>query len=112
MKMHHFLVPAAAALTFFLGVMTPDSADAAARGPCSGKKGGIARCENGKFVCANGDISKSKRVCVGNGMIQDNPKNQTNNQMNNQMNNQTNNQMNKVPPPNNGSKSGGLFGTR
>jgi hypothetical protein len=31
--------------------------------PCSGKKGGIARCEGGKFVCKDGTISKSKTKC-------------------------------------------------
>lgn len=31
--------------------------------PCSGKKGGVSHCANGKFVCHNGSISKSKKVC-------------------------------------------------
>lgn len=31
--------------------------------PCSGKKGGISRCENGRFVCQDGSMSASKRVC-------------------------------------------------
>ncbi|CNE37584.1 Uncharacterised protein [Yersinia nurmii] len=31
--------------------------------PCSGKKGGVSHCENGKFVCKDGSISKSKKIC-------------------------------------------------
>ena len=32
--------------------------------PCSGKKGGIKACtSSGKFMCMDGTISKSKRVC-------------------------------------------------
>lgn len=32
--------------------------------PCSGKKGGVKSCtSDGKFVCKDGTISKSKRVC-------------------------------------------------
>jgi hypothetical protein len=31
--------------------------------PCSGKKGGIAHCSKGKFVCKDGSISSSKKVC-------------------------------------------------
>lgn len=31
--------------------------------PCSGKKGGISHCSNGKFVCKDGSISASKKVC-------------------------------------------------
>lgn len=34
------------------------------RQPCSGKKGGISHCtKGGKFVCNDGTISKSKKVC-------------------------------------------------
>lgn len=33
------------------------------RQPCSGKKGGISHCEKGKFVCNDGSVSKSKKVC-------------------------------------------------
>ena len=36
----------------------------AANTPCSGKKGGIARCtKDGKFLCKDGTISQSKKVC-------------------------------------------------
>ena len=31
--------------------------------PCSGKKGGVAHCENGHFICNDGTISASKKVC-------------------------------------------------
>ena len=31
--------------------------------PCSGKKGGIARCQGEKFVCKDGSISASKQSC-------------------------------------------------
>lgn len=31
--------------------------------PCSGKMGGVSHCKDGKFVCKNGKISKSKKVC-------------------------------------------------
>lgn len=32
--------------------------------PCSGSKGGIKGCTtDGKFICKNGTISKSKRIC-------------------------------------------------
>ena len=33
------------------------------RQPCSGKKGGINHCSKGKFVCNDGSISRSKKVC-------------------------------------------------
>ncbi len=32
--------------------------------PCSGKKGGVSHCENEKFVCNDGSISKSKKICT------------------------------------------------
>lgn len=35
------------------------------RQPCSGKKGGISHCSSGKFVCNDGSISQSKRICKG-----------------------------------------------
>jgi len=31
--------------------------------PCSGKKGGVSHCQNGKFICKDGSISSSKMVC-------------------------------------------------
>jgi hypothetical protein len=35
----------------------------AANTPCSGRKGGVSHCANGKFVCNDGSVSKSKQVC-------------------------------------------------
>lgn len=36
--------------------------------PCSGKKGGVKHCTaDGKFMCNNGTISASKKVCTGRG---------------------------------------------
>lgn len=34
------------------------------RQPCSGKKGGISHCSGGKFVCNDGSISGSKKICT------------------------------------------------
>ncbi|UXY16707.1 hypothetical protein N8I74_06710 [Chitiniphilus purpureus] len=31
--------------------------------PCSGKKGGVSHCQGDKFVCNDGSISQSKKVC-------------------------------------------------
>ena len=31
----------------------------------SGKMGGVSHCKDGKFVCKNGKISQSKKVCSG-----------------------------------------------
>lgn len=39
------------------------SVAAKGRQPCSGKKGGVSHCSGGKFVCADGSISKSKKIC-------------------------------------------------
>lgn len=33
------------------------------RQPCSGGKGGISHCQGSKFVCNDGSISASKKVC-------------------------------------------------
>ncbi|HEM7454865.1 MULTISPECIES: hypothetical protein [Acinetobacter] len=33
------------------------------RQPCSGKKGGISHCNGSKFVCNDGSISASKKIC-------------------------------------------------
>jgi len=49
------------ALTF---VLLPMSQAQAKNTPCSGKMGGVSHCsKDGKFVCKNGKISQSKRVC-------------------------------------------------
>lgn len=40
------------------------TADARGRKPCSGSKGGIAGCtSDGRYLCHNGDISASTRIC-------------------------------------------------
>jgi len=32
--------------------------------PCSGKKGGVKACtQDGKFLCQDGSISQSKKIC-------------------------------------------------
>ncbi len=49
------------AAAFALALTTP--ALAVKREPCSGKKGGVDHCENGKFVCKDGSRSASKKVC-------------------------------------------------
>lgn len=49
-------------LIFFMGI----SAVEAGRGrqPCSGSKGGIKHCTSeGKFMCNDGTISASKKIC-------------------------------------------------
>lgn len=45
------------ATILFLGVAS------AGNTPCSGKKGGVSHCASGKFVCNDGSISASKKVC-------------------------------------------------
>lgn len=38
------------------------------RQPCSGSKGGISHCTSaGEFVCNNGTLSRSKKICSGYG---------------------------------------------
>ncbi len=46
--------------------MSAGSSNAQERGrkPCSGGAGGISHCLNGKFVCKNGNISNSARICL------------------------------------------------
>lgn len=49
------------ALTF---VVAPISQVQAQNTPCSGKMNGVAHCsKEGKFVCKNGKISQSKKIC-------------------------------------------------
>lgn len=31
--------------------------------PCSGARGGIIGCDGGAFMCADGAVSKSKKIC-------------------------------------------------
>lgn len=44
-------------------VLLACSAAEARNTPCSGSKGGVKACQNGKFLCNNGSVSASKRVC-------------------------------------------------
>lgn len=46
------------------GLLSMADMAAAANQPCSGKKGGIARCDGELFVCHDGSISASKRNCA------------------------------------------------
>ena len=39
----------------------------AANTPCSGRKGGISNCDGAIFVCNDGSISASKKVCSATG---------------------------------------------
>lgn len=36
----------------------------AANTPCSGKKGGIERCQGETFICRDGSVSASKKSCI------------------------------------------------
>lgn len=57
-----YFLSCAAALVILLRVSAP--ADAANK-PCSGSKGGISHCQGSKFVCNDGSISGSKKICSG-----------------------------------------------
>ena len=52
---------------FFVSIlmMAPIVAANAQNTPCSKSMGGVSHCQNGKFVCNNGKISQSKKVCSG-----------------------------------------------
>lgn len=53
------------ALTAFLvamAIVLPDQV-LAMNTPCSGKKGGVSHCAGGKFVCKDGTVSASKKIC-------------------------------------------------
>ena len=47
----------------FIGLLLCQIA-AAANTPCSGKKGGIDRCQGDTFVCSDGSVSASKKSCT------------------------------------------------
>jgi hypothetical protein len=49
----------------FIVLMLPAQA---ANTPCSGKKGGVSHCENGRFICNDGSVSQSKKTCGGGGL--------------------------------------------
>ncbi|MBJ8473290.1 MULTISPECIES: hypothetical protein [Acinetobacter] len=53
------------AILSLLLVLSSISAADAGRGrqPCSGKKGGVSHCDGSKFVCNDGSISASKKIC-------------------------------------------------
>lgn len=57
---------------FTVMLLAAGVADARGKGngnaPCSGKAGGISHCTaDGKFVCKDGRVSKSKKKCSGYG---------------------------------------------
>lgn len=55
------IISALLALAFITVPMTQAQAQ---NKPCSGKMGGIDHCsKDGKFVCKNGKISQSKKMC-------------------------------------------------
>jgi hypothetical protein len=33
--------------------------------PCSKSKGGVSYCESGRFICNDGSVSQSKKICQG-----------------------------------------------
>lgn len=47
----------------FMALIFAFSAAFAYNRPCSGSKGGISHCEGGKFICNDGSVSASKRLC-------------------------------------------------
>jgi len=49
----------------------------AANTPCSGRKGGIARCDGELFLCNDGSISGSKKSCPAYLGTTSNPRGQT-----------------------------------
>lgn len=51
------------ALLVSMVMMAPMMEANARNYPCSGKMGGVSHCKDGKFVCKNGKISQSKKVC-------------------------------------------------
>lgn len=51
------------AMSFLLMAMVMSNLAFAANTPCSGKKGGVSHCQGSKFICNDGSISGSKRVC-------------------------------------------------
>lgn len=55
-----------ASLTAAVLILCSVTADAArGRQPCSGSKGGISHCAGGKFICNDGSVSQSKKICTG-----------------------------------------------
>lgn len=52
-------------LALALALVVGMGAAHAANTPCSGKKGGVSHCRDGKFVCNDGSVSQSKKICTG-----------------------------------------------
>jgi len=51
-------------LLMFVFIAAPITQAQARNTPCSGKMGGVDHCsKDGKFVCKNGKISQSKKIC-------------------------------------------------
>lgn len=50
-------------LIMSVSLLSPMMAANAKNYPCSKSMGGVSHCQNGKFVCNNGKISQSKKVC-------------------------------------------------
>lgn len=51
-------------LPLFLALFGASAFSNAANYPCSKSKGGVSHCTtDGKFVCNDGSISRSKKVC-------------------------------------------------
>jgi hypothetical protein len=50
-------------LVFIALCLAVSTASYARNTPCSKKKGGVSHCSNGKFVCNDGSVSKSKKIC-------------------------------------------------
>lgn len=61
MVIHRFL-HAAALFTLTMALVGIGTAHAR-NYPCSGKKGGVSHCQNGKFICKDGSVSGSKKIC-------------------------------------------------
>ncbi len=51
-------------MVLMLAAMLFSTAALAANYPCSGKKGGVERCVGEQFLCRDGSISASKRICT------------------------------------------------
>lgn len=49
----------------FFAVLVFSASVFAGNTPCSGKKGGVSHCSNGKFICKDGSTSASKKICTG-----------------------------------------------
>jgi hypothetical protein len=48
----------------FAGLCVLPGLATSANTPCSGKKGGIERCQGDTFICVDGSVSASKKSCI------------------------------------------------